>query len=84
MLVRLMRDGDAPVASGWEKTAFAAVYFVLYGASAILAVDRGLVESWHVPVFSLAAIALLAIAGIRAAREMAQPDYCGKRISSRS
>src|SRR5439155_7814387 len=74
----LVGDGNAPAASGWEKTAFAAVYFVLYGTSAILAVDRGLVESWHVPVFPFAAITLLAIVGVRAGREMAQPDYCGK------
>ena len=80
----LVRDRNAPAALEWEKTALAAIYLVLYGTSVFLAVDRGLVERWNVPVFPLAAIGLFAIAGARANREMAAPVYCGKRISSRS
>ena len=80
----LVRDRNAPAALGWEITALAAVYLVLYGTSVFLAVERGLVERWNVPVFPLAAIAFVAIAGARARREMAAPVYCGKRISSRS
>ncbi len=61
----LIRDRDSPAASPWEKTALAALYLVVLGG-------RGLAGHWHVPVFPLAAMALLAIAGARARREMAR------------
>lgn len=61
----LIRDRDAPSAAPWEKTALAALYLVLLDG-------RGLAERWHVPVYPLAAIALFAIAGARARRELAQ------------
>jgi hypothetical protein len=73
----LVRDGNSPAASGWQKLALAALFLLLLDG-------RGLAESWHVSVFPLAAIALVAIAGARARREMAPLGYCGKRIASRS
>jgi alpha-1,2-mannosyltransferase len=76
----LVRDGDSPTAWAGQKIALAALFLLLLDG-------RGLAESWHVPVFPLAALALLAIAVTRAWREMALANdgaYCGKRISSRS
>jgi alpha-1,2-mannosyltransferase len=76
----LVRDGDSPTAWAGQKIALAALFLLLLDG-------RGLAESWHVPVFPLAALALLAIAVARAWREMALANdgaYCGKRISSRS
>ncbi len=73
----LVRDANSPAAWARQKLALAALFLLLLDG-------RGLAESSHVPVFPLAAIALFAIAGARARREMAQSDYCGKRISSRS
>src|SRR5216684_8332433 len=72
----LVRDGNSPATWAWQKLALAGLFLVLLGG-------RGLAESWHVPVFPLAAIALFAIVVVRAKREMAQSesDYCGKRIS---
>jgi alpha-1,2-mannosyltransferase len=61
----LVRDGDSPAASPWQKIALAALFLLLLDG-------RGLAERWHVPTFPLAAIALLAIAVARAWREMAQ------------
>jgi hypothetical protein len=61
----LIRDGNAPAAAAWEKPALAALFLLLLDG-------RGLAEGWHVPVFPLAAMALFAIAGARAWREMAQ------------
>jgi hypothetical protein len=72
----LVRDGEAPANWVGQKLALAVLFLVLLGG-------RGLAESWHVPVFPLAAIALFAIVVVRAGREMALV-YCGKRISSRS
>jgi glycosyl transferase family 87 len=60
----LVRDGNSPAAWAWQKLALAGLFLLLLGG-------RGLSESWHVPVFPLAAIALFAIAGARARREMA-------------
>jgi alpha-1,2-mannosyltransferase len=59
----LVRDGNSPSAWAWQKLALAALFLVVLDG-------RGLSESWHVPVFPLAAIALFAIAGVRARREM--------------
>jgi alpha-1,2-mannosyltransferase len=61
----LIRDRDAPAAAAWEKVALAVLFLVVLDG-------RGLAERWHVPAFPLAALALLAIAGTRAWREMAQ------------
>jgi hypothetical protein len=60
----LIRDGASPFATRWEKMALAALFLVLL-------FGRALGGDWHVPVFPLAAIALFAIAGARARREMA-------------
>jgi alpha-1,2-mannosyltransferase len=59
----LVRDGNSPAAWPWQKPALAALFLLVLGG-------RGLSESWHVPVFPIAAIALFAIAGVRARREM--------------
>jgi alpha-1,2-mannosyltransferase len=61
----LVRDGDSPAASGWQKIALAGLF-------ALVLSGRGLAEHWHVPAFPLAAVALLAIAGARAWRELAR------------
>ena len=61
----LVRDSDSPAAWPEQKIALAALFVLLLDG-------RGLAEKWHVPVFPLAAIALLAIAVARAWREMAQ------------
>jgi alpha-1,2-mannosyltransferase len=61
----LVRDGDSPAAWPWQKIGLAALFLLLLDG-------RGLAEGWRVPAFPLAAIALLAIAGARAWREMAQ------------
>jgi alpha-1,2-mannosyltransferase len=61
----LVRDGNSPAAPAWQKIALAALFLLVLDG-------RFLAESWHVPVFPLAAIALFAIAGARARREMAQ------------
>ncbi len=61
----LVRDSDSPAAWPGQKIALAALFVLLLDG-------RGLAEKWHVPVFPLAAIALLAIAVARAWREMAQ------------
>jgi hypothetical protein len=63
----LIRDGDSPAATALEKTALVALYLGL-----VFLGRPSLAESWHVPVFPLAAVALLAIVGVRAGREMAQ------------
>jgi hypothetical protein len=63
----LIRDRHSPAAATWEKPALAALYLCL-----ALAGHPSFAGRWHVPVFPLAAIALLAIAGARARREMAQ------------
>jgi len=65
----LVRDGTSPATWAWQKLALAALYLFLFEASAVLAADRGFLERWHVPAFSLAAVALLAIAAARARRE---------------
>jgi len=61
----LVRDRDAPAAAPWEKIVLAAIYLILLDG-------RGLAERFDVPVFPLAAFAVLAIAAARAWREMAQ------------
>ena len=58
----LVRDGN-PAPS--EKLALAALFLLVLDG-------RGLSESLHLPVFSLAAIVLFAVVAVRAAREMAQ------------
>jgi alpha-1,2-mannosyltransferase len=69
----LIRDGDSPAAAAWEKIALAALFlWVIDG--------RGLAQSWHVPVFPLAAIALFAITGARAWREMAMRRRSGDEL----
>ena len=77
----LVRDRNSPAASAWEMILLAVIYLVLLDG-------RTLAEQWHVPVFPLAAIGVLAIAAARAWRELglnrAAADYCGSRISSRS
>jgi alpha-1,2-mannosyltransferase len=60
----LVRDRNSPVAAGWEMIALAAIYVLLLDG-------RNLGEEWHIPVFPLAAIGLLAIAAGRAWRELA-------------
>ena len=62
----LIRDRHSPAAATWENPALAALYLAL-----ALAGYPSFAGRWHVPVFPLAAIALLAIAGARAGREMA-------------
>jgi len=57
------------------------LYFMVVSAVTTKEEARGLVFASLVTCF---VIALFAIAGARARREMAQSDYCGKRISSRS
>ena len=69
----LVRDRDAPAAWARQKPALAGLYLLLFVSSLVMAADRGLAEGAHAPVFPLAALALLALAGIRAWREMAQP-----------
>ncbi len=59
----LVRDCNSPAAWPWQKLVLAGLFLVVLDG-------RGLSESWHVPVFPLAAIALFAIAGIRARHEM--------------
>jgi alpha-1,2-mannosyltransferase len=59
----LVRDGNSLSAWAWQKLALAALFLLVLGG-------RSLSESWHVPVFPFAAIALFAIAGVRAQREM--------------
>jgi hypothetical protein len=61
----LVRDANSPSAWPWQKLALAALFLLLLDG-------RGLSQSWHVPVFPLAAVALLAIAGARARREARQ------------
>jgi hypothetical protein len=61
----LIRDRHSPAAAASEKIALAALYLCL-----ALAGHPSFAERWHVPVFPLAAIALFAIAGARARREM--------------
>src|SRR4029077_15608565 len=63
----LIRDRHSPAAANWENAALATLYLCL-----VLAGHPSLAGRWHVPVFPLAAIALLAIAGARAWREIAQ------------
>lgn len=61
--VWLVRDRNSPAASGWEMVLLAVIYLVLLDG-------RVLAEVWHVPVFPLAAIGVLAIAAGRAWREL--------------
>ncbi|MFI4948294.1 MAG: glycosyltransferase family 87 protein [Alphaproteobacteria bacterium] len=61
----LVRDGNSPAAWGWQNPALAALFVMVLDG-------RGLAESWHLPIFPLAALALLAIAAARARREIAQ------------
>jgi alpha-1,2-mannosyltransferase len=60
----LIRDRDSPAAAAWEKVALAALFLMVLDG-------RGLAERWHIPAFPIAALALLAIAGARAWRELA-------------
>jgi len=71
----LIRDGDSPAAAAWEKIALAMLCLSL-----VLAGHPSLAGRWHVPVFPLAAIALLAIAGARAWREMATRRGTGDQM----
>ena len=61
--VWLVRDRNSPAASAWEMVLLAVIYLVLLDG-------RLLAEEWHVPVFPLAAIGVLAIAAARAWREL--------------
>lgn len=68
----LIRDRNSPAAASWEKVALAALFLVVLDG-------RGLAERWHIPAFPIAALALLAIAGARAWRELARrPRLLGK------
>jgi alpha-1,2-mannosyltransferase len=69
----LVRDGDSPAASAWQKIALAALFILLLDG-------RDLAERWHVPAFPLAAMALLAIAGARAGREMSHRQRPGDTL----
>lgn len=60
----LVRDRDSPAAWGGEKTVLAALYMLLL-------LGIGVAERWFLPVFPLAALAVLAMAGGRAWREAA-------------
>jgi hypothetical protein len=60
----LVRDRDSAAAAGWEKTVWAALYLLLL-------LGRGAAEHWHVPVFPLVAITVLAVVARRAWREAA-------------
>jgi alpha-1,2-mannosyltransferase len=60
----LVRDRNSPAASRWETIVLAAIYLLLLDG-------RTLGERWHMPVFPLAAIGVLAIAAARAWREAA-------------
>jgi alpha-1,2-mannosyltransferase len=60
----LARDRNSPAASRWEMVVLAAIYLLLLDG-------RTLGERWHLPVFPLAAIGVLAIAAARAGREAA-------------
>jgi hypothetical protein len=60
----LVRDRNSPAASRWEMIVLAAIYLLLLDG-------RTLGERWHMPVFPLAAIGVLAIAAARAWREAA-------------
>jgi len=62
----LIRDRDSPAAATWENPALAALYLSL-----VLVGHPSFAEDWHVPVFPPAAIALFAITGARASREIA-------------
>ena len=58
----LVRDRQSPAASRSEIAVLAAIFLLLLDG-------RGLAEQWHIPVFPLAALVVLAIAGRRAWRE---------------
>jgi hypothetical protein len=60
----LVRGRASPAAAGWEGSALAALFVLLLGGPR-------LVETWHLPIFPLAALALLAVAARRARREAA-------------
>jgi hypothetical protein len=61
----LIRDRNSPAAASWEKVALAVLCIMVLDG-------RGLAERWHIPAFPIAALGLLAIAGARAWRELAQ------------
>jgi hypothetical protein len=65
----LVRDRNAPAAWKGQEIALTALYLLLYVASFVMATNRDLAERSHLPVFLLAAISLLAIAGAWACRE---------------
>jgi Glycosyltransferase family 87 len=60
----LVRGRDSPAAAGWEKNALALLYLAILGGPRFFA-------NWRVPVYSLAALALFALAAGRARRELA-------------
>ena len=60
----LLRDRTQPAAAGWERSALAALFLLLLDG-------RGLAEALGLPIFPLAALALLAIVAVRARGEMA-------------
>jgi hypothetical protein len=62
----IVRDAGAPAGRAWERTALAGLYLLL----ALLG-HPGVAAAWQLPVFPLAALALLVLAGARAWREMA-------------
>ena len=71
----LVRDRHSPAAAAWEKTALAVLCLSL-----VLVGHPSFAGRWHVPVFPLAAIALFAIAGARAWREMALRRRTGDEL----
>ena len=62
--VWLVRDRGSAAARGREMTALAGLVLILLVSTPSLA------SKWHLPVFPLAALALFAIAVVRAWREM--------------
>jgi alpha-1,2-mannosyltransferase len=75
--VWLVRDRRSAAARAWEGP-------VLAGLSLLLLDGRYLAESWHVPVFPLAALALFAMAVGRAVREWQQQTGSAVGYSRRS
>jgi hypothetical protein len=71
----LIRDRHSPAAAAWENIALAALCLSL-----VLVGHPSQAERWHVPVFPLAAMALFAIAGARARREMAMRRRTGDEL----
>ncbi len=55
----LIRDRNSPAAAAWEPMAIAALYLLMLDG-------RAIAERWHIPVFPLAALAVLSLVARRA------------------